>query len=247
MNSGKLTGKILVISAFAIAMAFLESAVVVYLRELYYPGGFDFPLTPMDSTLALTEVFREAATLVMLVSIGLLMKRRPVEVFAVFLLAFGIWDIFYYVFLKCLIGWPSSWLTWDILFLIPTLWTGPVIAPLINSVVMIVLGFLILFYSNLHLNPNLTGKEWWILIAGAMLIYVAYTEEFTRYLLDHLTVDQIFNIKNQEEIARLSTQFIPARFPWWLYLSGCLLHGLALVFYRIRMHRLRHSTSIPSA
>ena len=47
------------ISLFAIGMAFLESAVVVYLRALYYPEGFVFPLKTMDSTLALTELLRE--------------------------------------------------------------------------------------------------------------------------------------------------------------------------------------------
>jgi hypothetical protein len=60
------------VSLFSIAMGMLESAVVVYLRELYYPEGFAFPLKMMSSTLILTEILREAATLIMLIAIGVL-------------------------------------------------------------------------------------------------------------------------------------------------------------------------------
>ncbi len=246
MITDRFSGKIIVITAFAIAMAFLESAVVIYLREIYYPRGFTFPLSMMDPTLAMTELLREAATVVMLVSIGLLLGRKPVAVFAIFLLSFGIWDIFYYIYLKLLIGWPSSLLTWDVLFLIPTLWAGPVIAPVINSLVMIGLGLLILHVAHRHSNPNLSGREWLFLIAGAILIYISYTEEFTRYLMDQMTITEIFRKSSKPEINRLFALFIPHRFPWWLFLSGCALHGTALASYGVRMrkHRL---PSVPGA
>jgi hypothetical protein len=32
------------LAVFSMAMGYLESAVVVYLRKLYYPDGFKFPL-----------------------------------------------------------------------------------------------------------------------------------------------------------------------------------------------------------
>ena len=54
---------------FALAMGYLESAVVVYLRELYYPEGFDFPMKEMSRILAVTELFREAATLIMILDL----------------------------------------------------------------------------------------------------------------------------------------------------------------------------------
>ena len=34
---------------YAVAMGYLEAAVVVYLRAIYYPEGFSFPLKPMDA------------------------------------------------------------------------------------------------------------------------------------------------------------------------------------------------------
>ncbi|MDD5506888.1 MAG: hypothetical protein PHD25_00985 [Bacteroidales bacterium] len=238
MHNRTLTAKLAVVTAFAVSMAFLEAAVVIYLRALYYPGGFAFPLVEMDPTLALTEFLREAATMVMLVSIGLLLERKPVNVFAVFLIAFGIWDIGYYVFLKCLLGWPYSLLTWDILFLIPVMWVGPVIAPVLNSVTMIGLGWLILHFSCRGLNPGLSRTEWILLIGGAMLVYCSFTEEFTRYLLDHLPAGGIFGKENRKLASQLSVQFIPTHFHWWLFLTGFLAHLIAIVHYILRIRNV---------
>ena len=84
-------------------MGFLESAVVVYLREILYPEGFAFPLSPIPVSLAVTELLREVATLIMLVTIGIIAAKRFSTGFAWFIYSFAIWDIFYYVFLKLLL------------------------------------------------------------------------------------------------------------------------------------------------
>ena len=134
MNWMKLIRKSWVwLTLFSIAMGFLESAVVQYLREISYPGGFEFPLVPIDNRLAVTEVIRESATIMMLIAVSCLSGRTLSERFAWFLYCFAVWDIFYYIFLKFLIGWPASFMTWDVLFLIPAPWVGPVIAPVIVS------------------------------------------------------------------------------------------------------------------
>ena len=242
MHNRTLTAKLAVITAFAFSMAFLEAAVVIYLRELYYPGGFAFPLVEMDPSMALTEFLREAATMVMLVSIGLLLERKPVNVFAVFLITFGIWDIGYYGFLKCLLGWPSSLLTWDILFLIPVIWVGPVIAPVLNSFIMIGLGWLILHFSGQGLSPGLSRTEWILLIGGAVLVYFSYTEEFTRYLMDHLPAGGIFGKESRKMASQLTVQFIPRHFRWWLFLTGYLAHLVTVVHYILRIRKVRQST-----
>ena len=139
--------RILWLTVFSIAMAFLETAVVIYLREIYYPNGFMFPMVPMEGRLAVTEFWREAATLVMLLGVGVLAGKNFPTRFGGFIMAFAVWDIFYYVFLKLMLHWPESWLTWDLLFLIPVPWTGPVITPIIASLTMILLASL-LFRSN---------------------------------------------------------------------------------------------------
>jgi hypothetical protein len=114
--------RILWLTLFAIAMAYLESAVVVYLRLIYYPEGFQFPLKAITNTNLWIEVGREAATMVMLVVVGFLAAVTGPGRFAVICYAFGVWDIFYYIWLWIFIDWPSSLLTWDLLFLIPLPW-----------------------------------------------------------------------------------------------------------------------------
>src|SRR3954464_1183341 len=134
----KLVNKTLVwVTIYSIAMGFLETAVVIYLRKLYYPHGFSFPLAPVHNDIAVVELWRELATLFMLISIGILTGRNKAEKFAYFLYSFAVWDICYYVFLWVFINWPGSLMTWDILFLLPVPWVGPVITPCIIAVTMI--------------------------------------------------------------------------------------------------------------
>ena len=77
----------------------------------------------------LVDLVREFGTMVMLAAMGLAIGRNLREWFAGFMIAFGVWDIFYYVFLKVILDWPASLWTWDLLFLLPVPWIGPVIAP----------------------------------------------------------------------------------------------------------------------
>ncbi|CAN5476760.1 hypothetical protein BH10BAC1_BH10BAC1_14060 [soil metagenome] len=121
------------LTVFSIAMGFLETSIVVYLRKLYYPAGFEFPLVPVPIDIATTEFWREVATIIMLIGAGVMAGKNATQRFVFFLYSFAIWDIFYYVFLKLLRNWPESLFTWDILFLIPVPCVGPVIAPCIVS------------------------------------------------------------------------------------------------------------------
>lgn len=109
--------KILSIIVFSISMALVEAGVVIYLRALYYPDGFAFPLEIITKRHFIVEIGREAATILMIISVAALTGKRFWEKFAYFLICFGFWDIFYYIWLKVAIGWPSSLLDWDILFL----------------------------------------------------------------------------------------------------------------------------------
>ena len=129
---------------FAIAMAFVESAVVVYLRAIYYPEGFAFPLKPLTDYKIIIEVCREVATIIMLMTVAHISGRKFWERFAYLIFIFGVWDIFYYVWLKVLLNWPATMLDWDILFLIPLPWIGPVIAPVSISILMIICSILII-------------------------------------------------------------------------------------------------------
>ncbi len=137
--------RLLILAVFAVAMAFVETAVVVYLRALFYPEGFYGTLATIPLFYYGTEVFREAGTIIMLAAVAILAARRGWwERVAYFLFCFGVWDIFYYVWLFALLGWPPSLMTSDVLFLIPIPWVAPVVAPVSASVAMIAAAVLIL-------------------------------------------------------------------------------------------------------
>jgi hypothetical protein len=142
-RGGGFVATAVVVVGFGVAMAFLESAVVVYLqRALGIQVGVLFPLQDPAGVgdLAAIEVGREAATLVMLAAVGWLAGRSALERLAWTAVAFGTWDILYYAWLWVFIGWPPSLTTWDLLFLIPVPWAGPVWSPVAVSVALVGFG-----------------------------------------------------------------------------------------------------------
>jgi hypothetical protein len=148
----------LTVVTFATAMAWVESAVVYYLRtmidriEPYQPN----PL-PIIGGLGPAEMVREAATMVMLLTVGILAGRNWRSRLGFSAIAFGVWDIFYYVFLKLMCGWPHSLFDWDILFLLPLPWWGPVLAPVSIALLMILWGTLV---SSWRIERARDGSEW---------------------------------------------------------------------------------------
>jgi len=162
---------------FGIAMAYFEAAVVVYLREIFYPGGFEFPLTEISAHLLAVELGRELSTIIMLAAVAFIAGMKFWERFGYFIVVFGVWDIFYYVWLKVTIGWPSSLFEWDILFLIPLPWIGPVIAPVLISVMMIVFGIMIVRrYACGHaFRPTVT--TWILATLGTLIILYSFMRD----------------------------------------------------------------------
>jgi hypothetical protein len=178
---------------FGISFGYVEAAVVVYLRAIYDPiraqlhPGRDphdlFPLiTPQQLAAAgpdnprrlIIEIGREAATMLMLGSVALAVARNAREWVAAFLVAFGVWDIAFYAFLKLMIHWPDSLTTWDILFLIPLPWVGPVWAPVLVALSMIVCGLISLRSGGLRCAPT----HWTGILAGGAVIVLAFIWDF---------------------------------------------------------------------
>jgi len=158
---------------YAIAMAWLESAVVYYLRthigrvEPYQPN----PL-PIVGGLGPVEAIREAATMVMLLTVGMLAGRNWRARIGYSAIAFGVWDIFYYVFLKAICDWPHSLADWDILFLLPLPWWGPVWAPMAIALLMIIWGTLASEFEVAHSMRPL-HRLWLLNFCGmAIALYV---------------------------------------------------------------------------
>jgi hypothetical protein len=161
------------VMVFAIAMACVEAASVFYIRALVdriepYQAN---PL-PMYGALGNVELWREAATLVMIATLGVLAGRTWRRRAGYAALAFGAWDIFYYVFLRLMSGWPRTLMDWDILFLLPLPWWGPVLAPVSIALLMIVWGTL-----TTQLGDPETDARWpWALgsigIALALCVFM---------------------------------------------------------------------------
>jgi hypothetical protein len=195
-------------------MAYLESAVVVYLRIQYYPGGFHFPLVDIPIPILLIEIGREVATIIMIWSVAKLISKSRQECFAFFIYIFAIWDICYYLWLKLFIDWPGSLLEWDVLFLIPVPWIGPVLAPVIVSLSFILTAYLILKYEYKNKRIPLTKKDWMLEIgAGLIIVFTFFWETGTSI-----------------------SKGIPQYYPWWLFIATMIL-GL-FVFFR-RLHKIR--------
>jgi hypothetical protein len=170
-----------IVATFAIAMAWVESAVVFYLRtmigriEPYQPD----PL-PVIGGFASVELPRELATMVMLFTVGWLAGRTWRARLGYAAIAFGVWDISYYLFLKIMCGWPHSLLDWDVLFLLPLPWWGPVLAPVLISLLLIVGGA---FASQFERIPSATPLNWLIWISSftgvALALYVFMADALT--------------------------------------------------------------------
>jgi hypothetical protein len=162
-----------------IAFGYIEAAVVVYLREIFHPYGFSFPLAAhfladKSRDLLLTEVGREAATIVLIFAAAILSGQNRRQQLAYFLIIFAVWDIFYYVWLKILIGWPASVQDWDILFLIPLAWAGPVLAPMLVSAVMLVFAGIILYRDSKD-NPVKAGiGDWFGFCAAGAVVVISF-------------------------------------------------------------------------
>lgn len=162
---------------FGICIGYFEAGIVVYLRELYYPNGFSFPLVIIPDHLYVVEFFRELASITIIIVVAWLAGQKFWERFANFLIIFGIWDIFYYIFLKVTIGWPLSLMDWDVLFLIPLPWIGPVMAPVSVAMMMITSGLLMLKLSTQGCNLRPSLPVWILSSAGTVIIFYSFMND----------------------------------------------------------------------
>ena len=212
---------------FAIAFAWVESAVVVYLREIYFDGDFRFPLIVkwdagkrVIDPLVRIELGREIATIIMLVAVGCIAGRNRFQKFCFFMITFGIWDIFYYIWLYIMIGWPTSLMAWDLLFYVPLPWVGPVITPLLIALAMVVGGSLIIYYDEKGYDIRLRWYDMAVELSCGLLMIVAFCWDWKNI------------IQIPGDIERTG---IPNPFAWWLYLPAYLF---SIVYFVVKMRRI---------
>lgn len=195
----------------AAAFGVIEAAVVVYLREISYPEGFAFPLKEIPRALLVTELVREAATILLLLGVAQLAVRGALRRFAVFAFCFGVWDLVYYLGLKAFLDWPESLLTYDVLFLIPLPWTGPVLAPVLVSVALVAAAVILLRLPE-GTASLLRPVDWLIEILAGLVILASF----------------FWNLP------AVGAGKVPGSYPWWLFLPGYGA-GIAWFAWRLRM------------
>jgi hypothetical protein len=212
---------------FAIAFAWVESAVVVYLREIYFDGVFKFPLfvvwkegKHIIDPLIRIEFGREIATIVMFVAVGWVTGKSKLQRFCFFMIAFGIWDIFYYIWLYIMVGWPESLMSWDLLFYVPLPWVGPVITPLLIAVTMVGAGSLIIYYYRKGYVISWRWYDMAIELGCGVLIIVAFCWDWKNIL------------QVPGDIMRSG---VPNPFAWWLYLLAYLF---SIIYFAIRLKQI---------
>lgn len=176
-----------VVIAYAIAMGYLEAVVVVYLGNTLSGLGPNPAAAEAFSRLATTEMVREAATLVMIASVGWLAGRSGLERFAWGAVVFGVWDIVYYLGLYVTTGWPPSLVTWDVLFLLPTTWVGPIWAPAAVSLALILGG--LFAAARLRAGYRIVVRPWPLAaaLAGAVLVVAGFLIDGPRVMAGDLS------------------------------------------------------------
>lgn len=224
------------LTVFSIAMGYLETAVVVYLRKIYYPEGFGFPLIPVTPDIAVTEFFRELATIIMLIGAGVMAGKNGTQRFAFFIYSFAIWDIFYYVFLKLLLNWPESLFTWDILFLIPVPWVGPVIAPCIVSITMIILTMVVVFCQEKEKEVRISFREWVLLISGSIICIISFMWDYITYLSVNGSDKAVWTLSSKNDMFEEVSNYVPQHFNWWLFGmgEGIIIIAIVLIVKRLK-------------
>jgi len=209
----------------AAALGYIEASVVVCLRQIiapvrqeHFPQAVREPLpllTPRQLSAAgqtfefllFVELAREVAPIVVLLAMAAGLRGRRSDGAGFFMLGFGVWDIFYYVFLKVLLDWPASLATWDVLYLIPTAWVAPVWAPLAVSAMLVAAGLGILLRREAPRSPRAWYVAWLLVAAGAALVLAS------------------FFLRTAEAFAA-----VPRRFDWPWFLGGYLIAGVGIVW-----------------
>jgi hypothetical protein len=160
-----------------VAMGWFEAAVVIDLRQIYYPDGFRFPLVVMSDQLLAVELVREAASLILLGGIAWLASQHRAGRLGAFLLLFGVWDLVYYAGLQLVLGWPSSLTTPDLLFLIPAPWIGPVWAPASVAALFTVIGWYL--FRTRGRPRRYRPRDVAVLVLSAAAVVVSFLADWT--------------------------------------------------------------------
>jgi hypothetical protein len=208
---------------YAMAMAWVEAAAVFYLRTMIDRIDPHQPVPlPFFSDFDAVELPREMATMVMLFAVGCLAGRTWRARIGYCAVAFGVWDIFYYVFLRAICGWPHSLLDWDILFLLPLPWWGPVLAPMLIALLMIAWGTLASQFEPPPAPLSANWRVWLVCILGMFLALYVFMADAINASHDGL---------------KAARAVLPEKFNWPLFIVALVLMAAPILSWKSGLKR----------
>jgi len=202
--------KLIAVSIYAFAMGYLESAVVMYLRQTAFGNTFQvFPIRFLEPKIGRIEFVREAATIVMLLTIGYLAGKNRFQKWMFFVYTFAMWDIVYYICLKLFTGWPASFGDFDVLFLIPVVWVSPVICPILISLLLTITSTMLILIAEERKSIRVRFFSIVTFGAGSAIVFYSFTEQIF-FILIH---------QGQKGLGH----FTPSSFDWLSFSIGFTL------------------------
>ena len=209
LNSRSVKTHLICVSLFAIAMGLLEAICVVYIRQILFPPDGNIANTPISNFDFALEAIRESMTIIMLIILSILAAFNWRTRLAMFFLAFGIWDIFYYVGLKMFLNWPASILDWDTLFLIPVAWYSPILVPVLISAYFIIGSIFIILQEGNGTKLNFGLRV-------IILQLLGFTVWFYSFVKDSAMISE--------------KGYANVEYAWVLFFLGLLLGVSSLIF-----------------
>ena len=210
-------GSYLSLWVFSLAFGLIEAAVVIYLRHSIGVNGQDlFPLLQQNDEAVRwafsIERVREVATLLVMLTPAILFSNRNFERFLAYVIVFGVWDLSYYAFLRIFLGWPETLFTYDVLFLVPTLWVAPVFCAVLISATLVVFGSAYLLIARRRAARNPSALQWLIVLLGGALVQLSFVDNAAYYLAGG----------------------VPPRFSWLSFASGYVLAAMAAGYFLVQ-------------
>lgn len=183
LDSYSIKIRLISVGLFAIAMGLLEAICVVYIRKIIFPPDGIITNTPISDFNFTLEAIRESMTIIMLTTTSILAAFNWRTRLAMFFLAFGLWDIFYYVGLKIFLAWPASIMDWDTLFLIPVAWYSPVLIPVLISIYFIIGSIFIILHEG-------NGTKLKFSFSAVLLQFLGFTVWFYSFIKDSAMISE---------------------------------------------------------
>jgi len=212
------------VALYAGAMAYVEAAAVVYLRRVLGVTDLIRDVAPFDAFISRVEVGRELSTLIMIAAVGWAVGRSAQARWAIAWFAFGLWDIAYYFWLRVFLGWPTSLLDPDILFLIPLPWWGPVLTPVLIALLGVAGGAWAVAIDDAGGVIRPGPVRWTAFFGGTLIVLYAFMADAISALP-----------ASAEQLGRLK----PTAFLWLVYASGLLLMTWSALSSLLAAHRSR--------